>query len=373
MSGLSAGPESTGSGLNRRLGAALVACPMQPDGPRPGFAGHAARAARQLGLGILRLDAAALLDDPVRPPMAGQADETPLHLVRLAGRPSGELLARLGSCRSRILAVEVVLSEEAIADWRARPPAMPVPVRLAPAGRSSVGRGRQRACGFSIAELDRLTDLDLKDDGAFAGIVARLRPDEPVFGTLLRAVAAVSARELDLSVDLDLPTERPGHDLSVERRAAEAAFAAKALPDAEIVIEGLTGTGQQDEARSGLLDERFEPSAQGRAVQTINALPPLRAGGFAWSLTQPGGGTVHGYESEAGIELLALPGAAPLPEPALAKIEIPVRLGTRQRIVAVDLAGSCCGTARTTLDDGGRACSIDPPLPLARPLIVRLS
>ncbi|MDX1542292.1 MAG: hypothetical protein R3349_12895, partial [Geminicoccaceae bacterium] len=249
---------------------------------------------RRLGFGVVRLTDRDLRDPEVRAQAERLTSEERLLLVRLAGQPSDDLLQLLQRLRRVIMAVEVLLPEDEIAGWRAAPPPLGVPVRLAPLGQgartpvASAEVPEGAGAGFRVLELERLTGLDLQADGVFAGIVARLDRDQPVFRTLLRAVAAVSARELELSFDLDrsLAVE---DERRLEGRAAEAAFAANALPDAEIVLGGLLE-----------LDGNAGSTAAGQAITTVGTLPPLRPGGFAWSITQRGGPTIHGYESEIG-------------------------------------------------------------------------
>ncbi|HEX6142434.1 MAG TPA: metallophosphoesterase [Geminicoccaceae bacterium] len=340
---------------------------------------HPLLAVEELGLGVLRLPAHDLLDPRTRERMALLAATGRRFLLLGYGLPSAALVPLLGAHREMILGYEAVLDLADLARARAEPPALPVPLRLAPlvSSASAAGGGGQRAqrvgFGFGSGELDRLTGLDLKRDGLFAGIVARIGVDEPVFATLLRMVGAVSARELELSVDLEALGATPEQPLEDEAalatRAAEAAFAARALPDAEILLDSLLDIDRGYYPRHGLLDRRADLRAAGRAVRTIDALPPLRPGGFAWTLTDELGGASHGYESESGIELLVTGVAGARIE----RLRLPVVAPPAGRWRAVALDGPPGGAGRFATAPGTDQDVIpDPPPEGPWPLVVRL-
>ncbi|MDX1541939.1 MAG: hypothetical protein R3349_11115, partial [Geminicoccaceae bacterium] len=100
----------------------------------------------------------------------------------------------------------------------------------------------------------------------------------------------------------------------------------------------------------------------------------LRPGGFAWSIAQRGDPTIHGYESEIGIELLSMPevrdGEYALP---VRRLDLPVDPRTFGEAAVLGLDGQRLLVARLTGDDDGRSIRLDPPAPGDRPIILRLS
>lgn len=282
----------------------------------------------ELALGPLRVPISDLRDPAVRERMVLLGHDGHRFVVTGHGLPAAADLALLGRHRELIRAYEAVLP---LGDARRlRPdPASPAPVslRLAPLITSAdLPEGGPSTnlvdAGFSPAQLDLLSELGLYTVGLFEGPVVRVGLDQAnVFEAILKIANALWARELEGSVSVSLlgatPEAAQLDDGALAGRIAQAAFAALACPEVDVILDTLIDVDRGYYPRHGLLDRRGNLRLQGRIVRAMTRLPGLRANGRAWSLRSGTGQPVHGFESEDGVLCLMQvdgpPGPLPLP------------------------------------------------------------
>lgn len=318
--------------------------PQQPSGDSPCTAGY------ECGFGASRITLAGLRDSRTRQEALARGRRL---LVRGRGLPGGEDRALLEAHRDLVLAYEAIMPLGQLSELRGAAADWPVPLRLAPVPAASAAA---EDGGFESDELDRLTGLDLKGGGLFTGIVVRLGATDEVFRTSLLVASATWARELDATLSISLAPE--ADEPATIWRVIEAAFAAQALPEVDVVPDALPGSAR-DNVRT----------AAAAVIRTVIALPPVRERGFAWTIRQ-GALRVHGYRSAAGIECLVTIGDGSLP---IGSLRLPVALpATGAGTATPALTGLARPVRCTALADQPHTVRFEPPLAAQGPLILRL-